>query len=187
MEEQSKQNQQRQNPTVIKAPIAAQDENFKHIIRVGNTDLDGNKRIYSALRKIKGINFMYANMLCNITNTDKYKKAGYLNEKEVELLDDALRNPHKFHVPFWMINRRKDYETGEDKHLLGGDLKFSVDNDIRRVKKIKAYKGVRHMLGQPVRGQRTRSNFRRNKGKVMGVQRSKIAAPSSDKKDDNKK
>ena len=40
-------------------------------------------------------------------------------------------------------------------------------------KKIKGYKGIRHMLGQPVRGQRTRGNFRKNKGKVMGV---KLAA-----------
>jgi len=73
-----------------------------------------------------------------------------------------------------MLNRRKDYETGEDKHLLSSDLAFTKDNDIKMLKKIKSYKGMRHAFGLPVRGQRTRSNFRRNKGKVTGVQKKKI-------------
>ena len=50
-------------------------------------------------------------------------------------------------------------------------MSFTQDNDIKMLKKIKSYKGIRHSLGLPVRGQRTRSNFRKNKGKVMGVKR----------------
>jgi small subunit ribosomal protein S13 len=47
------------------------------------------------------------------------------------------------------------------------------------MKKIRSYKGVRHMLGQPVRGQKTKSNFRKNKGSAsLGVQRKKVAAPA---------
>ena len=78
-----------------------------------------------------------------------------------------------------MVNRRNDYDTGQNKHLLTGDLQFTVENDIKMMKKMKCYKGVRHILGQPVRGQRTRSNFRRNKGKVMGVRRSSGAKSSA--------
>jgi small subunit ribosomal protein S13 len=78
-----------------------------------------------------------------------------------------------------MVNRRYDYETGQNKHLLSGDLQYTIENDIKMMKKMKCYKGVRHILGQPVRGQRTRSNFRRNKGKVMGVKRSSGAKASS--------
>ncbi len=76
----------------------------------------------------------------------------------------------KFGTPVWMLNRRKDLELGEDRHLITSDLTFTQDNDIKMLKKIRSYKGVRHILGQPVRGQRTKSNFRKNKGKVhLGV------------------
>jgi len=70
-----------------------------------------------------------------------------------------------------MLNRRKDYEDGTDKHIILGDLKFTKDNDIKRMKKIKSNKGYRHAWGLPVRGQRTKSNFRKNKGKVTGVKK----------------
>ncbi len=76
-----------------------------------------------------------------------------------------------------MLNRRRDYETNENKHLVTGDIKFVQDNDIKRLKKIKTYKGVRHILELPVRGQRTKSNFRKNKGKVLGVKRRPGAKP----------
>jgi small subunit ribosomal protein S13 len=70
-----------------------------------------------------------------------------------------------------MLNRRKDMETGEDRHLTTADLKFFNDNDIKMMKKMRSYKGIRHMEGLPVRGQKTKSKFRKNKGKVMGVKR----------------
>ncbi len=72
-----------------------------------------------------------------------------------------------------MLNRRKDVETGEDKHIVTTDINFVNDNDIKVMKMIRCYKGIRHSMGLPVRGQKTRSNFRKNKGKVMGVKRSK--------------
>jgi len=57
---------------------------------------------------------------------------------------------------------------------LVGDLKFTKENDIKLLKKVKSYRGMRHALGLPVRGQRTKSNFRRNKGKAsLGVKRAK--------------
>lgn len=149
-------------------------EEFKHIVRIANTDLDGNKKIADAIRKIKGINFAFSNMICNFVGVDKTKKAGNLLDFEIKKIDEAVRNPKKFGAPSWMLNRRKDYETGEDKHLLSSDLNFTHDNDIKMMKKTKSYKGMRHALGLPVRGQRTRSNFRRNKGKVTGVQKKKI-------------
>ena len=70
-----------------------------------------------------------------------------------------------------MINRKNDYETGEDKHLLAGTLNFVQDNDLKRLKKIKTLRGIRHQRKLPVRGQRTRSNFRKGKGKVVGVKK----------------
>ena len=70
-----------------------------------------------------------------------------------------------------MVNHRKEYESGEDKHLITGTLNFTKDNDLKRLKKIKCLRGARHQKGLPVRGQRTRSNFRKSKGKVVGVKK----------------
>jgi len=71
-----------------------------------------------------------------------------------------------------MKNRRSDPETGEEKHLVGTDLDMKKDFDIRRMKKIRSYRGIRHTSGLPVRGQRTRSNFRK-KGQAVAVKRKK--------------
>ncbi len=151
---------------------------YKHILRIANTDLDGAKPIYKALTKIKGVNFMFSNLICELTNTDKNSKTGELDESTVKKLDDAIENPLKYDAPLWMLNRRKDYEDGNDKHLVTSKLDFTKQNDIRRLQKIKSYIGLRHYNRLPVRGQRTKSNFRKNKGKATGVTK-KSSQPSS--------
>ncbi|MCX8146962.1 MAG: 30S ribosomal protein S13, partial [Candidatus Woesearchaeota archaeon] len=98
---------------------------FRHIIRIANTDLDGNKKIINELRKIKGVSFMFANALCNVANIDKAKKTGYLSDEEIDKFNDIIKNPIKYNIPPWMLNRRKDYETGEDKHLTTGAVSYT--------------------------------------------------------------
>lgn len=149
-----------------------QDKEFKYFVRVVNTDLDGNKIIVRALTKIKGIGFRFANVVCDLANVDKHKKAGTLNDHEIKKIDEILKDPLKSNVPVWAFNRRKNFDDGKDKHLLTVDLLFSQENDIKIMKKIKSYKGVRHSAGLTVRGQKTKSNFRKNKGKVsLGVKK----------------
>lgn len=149
-----------------------QNDDFNYFIRVANTDLDGNKQIAHALTKIKGVSFMFSNMVCNFADVDKTSKAGYLKDEVVKKLDEILNNLSKYNTPAWMLNRRKNYEDGKDYHIISGDLSFVHENDIKRLKKIRSYRGVRHGLGLPVRGQRTKSNFRRNKGKAsLGVKK----------------
>ena len=144
--------------------------NFKYFVRIANTDLDGNKQIAHALKKIKGVSFMFSNMICNLAGVDKTAKAGYLKDEDVKKLDDVLNDPLKYNAPVWMLNRRKNYEDGKDYHLVTGNLSFAEENDIKSMKKIRSYRGVRHGVGLPVRGQRTKSNFRKNKGKAsLGV------------------
>ncbi|MBI2147746.1 30S ribosomal protein S13 [Candidatus Woesearchaeota archaeon] len=155
------------------------DKDFQYLVRIANTDLDGKKATFMALQKIKGIGFSFANVICNLTGIDKAKKAGYLSQLEIEKLDKAVRDPAQLHIPAWLLNRRKDYETGEDKHVILGDLDFSKSNDVKRMQVIRSYRGMRHALKLPVRGQRTRSNFRKNKGNVLGVKRSKVAAAAA--------
>jgi small subunit ribosomal protein S13 len=162
-------------------------ENFKHIIRIANVDLPGQKKVSFALTNIKGIGINFAEAVCFAAKVDKLKKAGVLSPEEVERLNAVLLNPAKMGIPTWMFNRKKDYETGEHKHLLTGSLQFTQENDLKRLKKIKTYRGVRHIKGLPVRGQRTRSNFRHSKGKVVGVAKKQAPAKAASGKESAKK
>lgn len=164
----------------------SQSPSFKHIVRVVNVDLPGNKSIHWALTDIKGIGINFADAVCSVANVPKATKAGNLTEEQLKRLHEVILNPLQHGFPSWMINRRRDSETGEDKHLITGTLTYVQDNDVKMMKKIRSYKGIRHIQGQPVRGQRTRSNFRRNKGKVVGVVKKKVA-PGAGEKDDEKK
>ena len=159
------------------------EQQFRHIVRIANTDLDGNRKVSDAIRKIKGIGFSFANAICQLAQIDSDKKAGNLMPEEVKRIDETLSNASKT-VPVWMLNRRKDFEEGTDKHLIGAGLTFAQESDIRFMKQIRSYKGVRHAMGAPVRGQRTRSNFRRNKGKVIGVIKKKEAAAAAPAKEE---
>ncbi|MBT5021469.1 30S ribosomal protein S13 [Candidatus Woesearchaeota archaeon] len=152
--------------------MSEEKSNYKHIVRVANADLAGNKPIGHALKKIKGIGFILANAVCYFAKVDWTKKAGNLSTEELERLNDVLKNPAKYNMPTWMLNRRADPETGESFHLLGANLKYQTDNDIKLMRMIKCYKGFRHTAGLPVRGQSTKSNFRNKKGKTsLGVKR----------------
>ena len=141
------------------------------MVRVVNTDLDGNKPIAHALTKIRGVGKMFANSACLVAGIDRQQKVGEMPDTDVKKIDDIIKNPLKFKIPEYMLNRRKDYLTGTDKHLLTSDLTFTQGQDVRRLQKTKSFRGLRLQAGLPVRGQRTRSNFRRNKGKVMGVKK----------------
>jgi small subunit ribosomal protein S13 len=154
---------------------------FRHIVRIANTDVKGEKQVHMAIHKIRGVSFMFSNFICYSAKVQPSKIAGQLTDDEVRRLEDVIRNPSKYKCPAWMLNRRKDYDTGADMHLINTDWDLSVDADLKRMKKVKSYKGLRHMIGQPVRGQRTKSNFRKNKGKVsLGVVR-KATAPAKTK------
>lgn len=148
-----------------------QKQELKYFVRIANTDLDGNKPIQHALTKIKGLSFMFSNAILNVAGIEKAKKAGYLPDEHVARIDEIIKDPSKFGIPPWLFNRKMDPEDGTDRHLTSTTLTFTQDNDIKMMKKMKSYKGIRHSLGLPVRGQRTRSNFRKNKGKVMGVKK----------------
>jgi len=142
---------------------------IKHFVRIVNTDIPGNKPVISALTKVHGIGINFAQALCNKLSIDANKKAGTLTDVEISSLELLIKNPT---IPQWYYNRRKDPETGENHHILTSALKLTKETDIKKLKKIKTYKGIRHSMGQPVRGQRTRSHFR--KGSAVGVVKKKL-------------
>ena len=97
---------------------------------------------------------------------------GFVSDINIEDIEIAIANVNDF-VPKWLLNRQKDYDTGEDMHPVSIDLKMLHEDDINRMKKIKSYKGIRHASGHKVRGQRTYSNGRR--GLALGVSKRKGA------------
>jgi len=143
----------------------------KQIVRVAKVDIDGNKNLIQALTKIKGVGTSLSSAICNLYNIDKNTKIGLLPEDQVKKLEQAIENPLKAGIPLFMINKKKDVISGKDLHIITSDLKLGTEFDIKRLKKIKSYKGVRHAQGQPVRGQKTKAHFRT--GKSVGVKKKK--------------
>lgn len=134
------------------------------LIRILSTDIPGNKNIYTGLTRIKGVSWTFSNAICKALGIDKKRKISSLTKEEIAKISDFIKNPQ---LPEFVMNRRKDFETEKQGHLVGTDLELKKDFDVKRLRKIKSYKGWRHATGQPVRGQRTRSHFRKNK--ALGV------------------
>ena len=147
------------------------EDEFKHLVRISRKDVDGNKTIEHALTDIKGVGISLSKTLCRTLDLDLDAKIGYIADEDVLRIEEILENPQKFDIPSWMLNRREDYETGEDIHLIESDLDTTLRDDLNRMKKTRSYKGRRHEVGLPVRGQRTKSTFR--KSSSVGVKRSR--------------
>ena len=148
---------------------------FKHIVRIMGKDLAGAKNVTLALNDIKGIGSSYAHAVIARASEEMgitgNEQVGLLNDKQLADVEDIITNPTKHGIPAYLINRRKDFETGKDLHITGSDLDIIVRTDIGREKKNRSYKGVRHSAGLTVRGQRTQTSGR--KGASLGVMRKK--------------
>lgn len=142
---------------------------FRHIVRIADTDLDGTLKVPYALSCIKGIGIDLANAIVKVAEVNPNTRIGFLPEADVKKLEKIIRDPLKHGVPRWLLNRTKDLESGKDLHLIGSDLVLRTKMDIDLMKKIKSWKGYRHAHGLKVRGQRTRVTGR--KGKAVGVRR----------------
>ena len=153
-----------------------ESSDFNYIVRIGNADLDGKKPLHQALLKIKGVSYTYSHMVCILSGIDKNRRVGDFSEEEISKVDMVVRNPGSYGAPGWLFNHQRDLETGADMHFISADLDFSKEGDLKILKMTKSYRGLRHQWGLPLRGQRTRSNFRRNKGKgSLGVKRKRGA------------
>ena len=145
-------------------------DDFSYLIRIANTDMDGLKPLKTALTSIRGVGDRTASQICEHVSVDPSTLAGTLSKEQQDSLREALENYNQ-NVPLWMLNRQRDLESGDELHLIGQDLMLMNDDDISRLRAIKAYRGIRHAGGRKVRGQRGRSNGRF--GLTLGVQRKK--------------
>jgi len=149
--------------------LKAKLSEFKHIVRIADTDLDGTLKVAYALSRIRGIGITLAYAIARLTGIDPNARLGSLSDADLKKLEEAVRNVSSLGLPAYMLNRRKDPETGRDLHLIGSDLVMAVKLDVDRLKKIKCWRGIRHALGLKVRGQCTKTTGRF--GKTVGVTR----------------
>jgi len=152
-------------------------EEFRHILRIIDKDLDGTLKAPYALKKIKGINLSLANAILKKAEINPDTRAGFLTEADVDKIEEIIREPEKYGIPNWLLNRRKELETGKDRHLISADLVLRTKMDIDQMKGIKSWRGYRHAYGLKVRGQRTKTTGR--SGKALGVKKKAFLRPTT--------
>jgi len=120
--------------------------------RVIGIDIPGNKRLEISLTYIFGIGRTLSNRIIEELELDKDMRAQNLTEDDIARINAYLQS----------------------KCVVEGDLRRQIQNNIKRLIGINCYRGMRHRVGLPVRGQRTRTNSRTRKGKRKTVANKKI-------------
>ena len=120
--------------------------------RVIGIDIPDNKRLEVSLTYIYGVGRMLSNQIIEKLGLNKDMRAKELNEDDIARLNAILQS----------------------EYVVEGDLRRQIQNNIKRLVGIHCYRGLRHRLGLPVRGQRTRTNARTRKGKRKTVANKKI-------------
>lgn len=146
-------------------------EKFQHILRIMNTNIDGKRNVMYAMTAIKGVGRRFSNVVCKKADIDLTKRAGELSEDEVDRIVTIMQNPRQYKIPDWFLNRQKDVRDGKFSQVLANHLDNKLREDIERLKKIRAHRGLRHYWGLRVRGQHTKTTGRR--GRTVGVSKKK--------------
>ena len=110
--------------------------------RVAGVDIRNNKKVEIGLTYIYGVGRNISRKLIEAAKIDMNKRVGDLTEQEISTIRNLI----------------------EDNYKVEGDLRKDISLNIKRLMEINCYRGVRHKLGMPVRGQKTRSNARTRKG-----------------------
>lgn len=115
--------------------------------RVIGIDIPGNKRLVISLTYIYGIGKVLSEDVIKKLGLDPNMRAHNLTDEDVSKLNAILTS----------------------EYIVEGDLRRQVQNNIKRLISINSYRGMRHRVGLPTRGQRTRCNARTRKGKKKTV------------------
>jgi small subunit ribosomal protein S13 len=117
------------------------------MIRIAGVNLPEKKRAVIALTYIKGIGPSLSKKILKGAGINEDERLEKIPEEKLEQIRQIIE---------------KDY-------VVEGDLRVEVSNNIKRLKIINAYRGIRHAKNLPVRGQRTRTNARTKRGKRVTV------------------
>jgi small subunit ribosomal protein S13 len=164
------------------AKYVPDNPNFRYIVRVSNSDLDGTRPVALALTGVRGVGLRLAEVACRMADVKATERIGNLPEPTVEAIEATLAAlPTK--VPDWMVNHRHEQMLGETLHFIGPELETRRRDDVNLMKMIRSYRGVRHERGQKVRGQHTRSNGRTGMAAGVLKKTAKEAAAASGKEE----
>ncbi|MCD6442537.1 MAG: 30S ribosomal protein S13 [Thermotogae bacterium] len=119
--------------------------------RIVGVELPSNKKVEYALTYIYGIGRTRAKIIVQSTGIDPNKRVKDLTEEEISKITQFINENYK----------------------VEGELRQEVQRNIKRLIEIGCYRGIRHRLGLPVRGQRTRTNARTRKGPRPGIGKKK--------------
>jgi len=169
--EQPKQEKKEEKAEAPKKQRPVQDEDNEILIRIYGYDIPGSKKIFVGLTRIKGVSWSISKALCLALKIPYTKRINELTKADVTKIEETLDN---LPIPHFLKNRRFDMETGKTEHLYSSDLDMKKEFDIKRMREIKSYKGIRHAMKLPVRGQRTRSHFRKKSQASMMAKRKKV-------------
>lgn len=159
-------------PEAEKKKARPEEVQYDSLVRINGYDIPGSRGLYVGLTRIKGVSWAVANFLILKLGMKHETKVSSLSKDDIKKIEDFLAN---IDMPDFMKNRRSDIETGETSHIIGNALDIRKDFDIKRMKKMKSYKGVRHSSKLPVRGQRTKSHFREKGRSAAGVRKKTTA------------
>lgn len=112
-------------------------------VRITGVNLPEDKRLEYALTLIYGIGFAESRKILAAVGVDMNTKVRDIADGDAKKITDYIEKNYK----------------------VEGDLKALIQENIKRLKEIGSYRGLRHLRGLPARGQRTRSNARTRKGK----------------------
>ena len=115
--------------------------------RIAGVNIPTQKKLGVALTYIYGIGRKLSNDVCKEANVDINSRVQDLSESEIKSISDAISASHN----------------------VEGDLRREVSGNIKRLKDLGAYRGVRHRKNLPCRGQRTHTNARTKKGKAIAI------------------
>jgi len=120
--------------------------------RISGVDIPGDKQTRIALTYLYGVGHALAQSILNQVGIDPRVKARDLSEEELGRIAKLL----------------------DDEYVVEGRLRRQISQNINRLKEIGCYRGLRHRVGLPVRGQRTKTNARTRKGprKVVATKKS---------------
>ena len=97
--------------------------------------------------------------------------AGDITSEELERIVTIIQNPTQYKIPTWFLNRQRDIVDGKDSQVLANGMESKLREDLERLKKIRAHRGLRHYWGLRVRGQHSKTTGRR--GRTVGVSKKK--------------
>eukprot|EP00812_Abedinium_dasypus_P010697 NODE_4300_length_688_cov_140.047393.p1 GENE.NODE_4300_length_688_cov_140.047393~~NODE_4300_length_688_cov_140.047393.p1 ORF type:complete len:147 (+),score=53.88 NODE_4300_length_688_cov_140.047393:107-547(+) len=140
--------------------VQFQSQNFQHILRIMNTNIDGRQKVMFALTSIKGIGRRLSNLIIKKCDIDMNKRAGELTTDEVNKILAVIQNPLQYKIPEYFLNHRKDFKDGKSTQSCANIWDTFIRDTLERIKKVRLHRGLRHYWGIKVRGQHTKTTGR---------------------------